>query len=328
MEDKKKSWIYGNLLLSILAPIVFLGTLEIITRLIWHKEIRDHHVGIVFKVANSEIVIDGINYRTNSQAIRYREIEDKRSTNQIILALGDSFIWGDGLPEEALVTTKIERMLQTKFPGIMVINAGIPEYNTSDEYEQLVRLASIYQPDHVLLFFFTNDVLARKDGEKGDRAALSWRQNIKEYLRSRSKFLAFLYYQYKTKYVARIGVPKYLLPPDYFSIDESKPGWKSFQRALLQIRNYCREHNITLQFVIIPTLTCLNDNYPYLELHNKVKEFVTKYEVPLIDLFGVLAPYPPADLWVNLENTHWNDKATSLAAEEIVKNFNKMNILQ
>jgi hypothetical protein len=101
-------------------------------------------------------------------------------------------------------------------------------------------------------------------------------------------------------------------------LDDSKPGWVGFKQAVLNIRDYCNEQGMGLHFIIIPTLTTLNENYPYTELHEEVRRFVIQSDIPLIDLFPVYAPYPPVDLWVSLENTHWNDKATSLAAEEIV----------
>ncbi|OGW42622.1 MAG: hypothetical protein A2132_01590 [Nitrospirae bacterium RBG_16_43_11] len=189
-------------------------------------------------------------------------------------------------------------------------------------------LMLITSPNHVILFFFTNDVLAReKVGKEGKVSTVSRRQDIKEYLRRKSRFFAFLYYQYKSKYVARVGVPKALLPPDYFNLDESKPGWAAFKDAFLKIRDYARENGSTFQLVIIPTLTSLNENYPYMELHEKVKSYAASHGVPVVDLFPVFASHSPAELWIDLENTHWNDKATSLAAEAIVWNMEKENIL-
>lgn len=324
---KRKIYII-NLLLFIVSPIIFLSIMEIVTRLFWQYEVKGHHVGVILKGENRKVMHEGIIYRTNSKGIRYREIDDIRSYNKRVLALGDSFIWGDGLSEEELVTTKIEKMLQAKYPDAKVINAGISGHNTSDEFKQLVNLFPVYQPHHVILFFFTNDVLARDEiGKEGKVSAMSWRQNIKEYLRHKSKFFAFLYYQYKSKYIAKVGVPKALLPQDYFDLDESRRGWVAFKESLLKIQVYCKGNGATLQFVIIPTLTSLNENYPYMELHERVKNFATSQGVPVIDLFPVFARYSPAELWVDLENSHWNDKATSLAAEVIVENMEKENIL-
>jgi len=317
-----------KVILAIISPIVFFGFLEIATRAFWRYEVTDSHVGVVPEETNREFLHDHIIYKTNSHGIRYREIDPIAPTNRRILALGDSFVWGSGLPEETLVTTKIEKILESQLPGILVVNAGICGYNTEDEYEQLLRLAPIYQPDHVLLFFFTNDVLAKKEGGKRRNKYMSWKQNLKEYLRHKSKFCALCYYLYKTRYAARIGVPRTLLPSDYFNLDQSKPGWVAFKKALLDVRDYCKENDISLQFIIIPTLTCLNANYPYAELHGKVKDFSASCGIPTVDLLPVFAPYEPAELWVNPENTHWNDTTTSIAAEAIVRQFNDIEFIR
>lgn len=316
-----------NIILAVISPIIFLGLLEIGTRILWSYEVKNPHEGVILEGTNRELTHNRIVYKTNSLGIRYSDIDHISSTTKRILALGDSFVWGSGLPEEALVTTKIERMLQSQFPGIIVINAGISGYNTRDEYEQLVRLAPIYKPDHVLLFFFTNDVLSYKKERGGGERPVSWQQNVKEYLRHTSKFFALVYYLYKTKFVTWIGVPQKLLPSDYFNLDESKQGWVAFKKALLNIRDYSKERGITLQFVIIPTLTILNDNYPYAELHRKVKEFSAASGILNVDLFPLFAAYDPAKLWVSPENTHWNDTGTSIAAEAIVRQFNEIRFI-
>ncbi|KAB2834324.1 MAG: SGNH/GDSL hydrolase family protein [Candidatus Brocadia sp.] len=312
-----------NILLAVLSPIIFFGVLEIITRAVWHYKIEDTHTGLVLEGTNRQVQSEVITYKINSKGIRNREIEGKEivSANKRILALGDSFVWGDGLNEDALITTKIERMLQLQYPGVVVINAGISTYNTEDEYKQLLRLSPIYHPNHILVFFFTNDVLATRTNAAGNRHDESRIQNLKEFLRKRSKFFAFLYHQYKTKYAVKIGVPQYLLPPDYFNLDDSKPGWITFKQSVLKIRDYCLNDFTTLQFIIIPTLTNLDENYPYKELHNKVKEFLNQSSIPFVDLFHTFAHYQPSELWVSPENCHWNNKATSIATEEIVKNL-------
>ena len=124
-------------------------------------------------------------------------------------------------------------MLQAKFPDATVINAGISGHNTSDEFKQLVNLFPVYQPNHVILVFFTNDVLARKEiGKEGKVFVISRRHKIKRILRRKSRFFAFLYYQYKLKYVAKVGVSKALLPQDYFNLDESsQDGYLSRRRS-------------------------------------------------------------------------------------------------
>ena len=123
------------------------------------------------------------------------------------------------------------------------------------------------------------------------------------------------------------GVYGALLSPDYFDLDDSKPGWVAFKKAVVDIKEYCLQNNMGLLFVIIPTLTNLDDSYPYKELRGKTTKFLQDNNIDMIDLFDVFAPYEPSELWVSLENTHWNGMATGLAARKIADYIFKHNLL-
>ncbi len=310
-----------NFLLMIISIAVFFFIAEGITMLLWDYKPQGEHVGIIIKDGNRRVVHEGVEYVTNSIGLRERELNKRPKAEKTILVLGDSFIWGDGLPVESLVTTKLEKKLNEIGYNVEVVNGGGGGGNAESEYNFLIKLAPIYKPSEVIVFFFTNDIIEDRPLEKGTekRVAVSWRQNIKEFLRSRSHFIAFLYYLYKDRIVEIIGVPKFMLPPDYFNLDDSKPGWKNFKIYALKMRDFCKDNNITFSYVIIPTLTVLNEKYPYKEMHEALKKFFNESGIEFFDLFPVFSPYRPSKLWVNLENSHWNDFATTLAADAIIK---------
>ncbi|MCI0560150.1 MAG: SGNH/GDSL hydrolase family protein [Nitrososphaera sp.] len=322
------SSLLANLLLVFGSLIFFFSLTEIGTRLLWHQKVEPPQVEIILEGANREAVYEGILYRTNSLGLRNSEVQKAKTKGaKWILALGDSMVWGSGLSERDLITTQLKNVLREDFQEIAVINGGIAGFDTNDEFRQLVRLAPVYKPDLAIVFFFTNDVLHRTANEIGKKRAVSWRHRTKEFLRHKSKFFAFLYYLYKDKLAAKIGVPEFLLTPDYFNLNDSKPGWVAFKNATVKISNYCRENRIGLFFVMIPTLTNLDERYPYKELREKVRTFVVSNGIHLIDLFEVFAPYRSSDLWVSPENTHWNGRATALAAKEIAKNIRHRGML-
>jgi hypothetical protein len=303
-----------NLLLGVTSLLFFLSVLEVGTRLLWHPGAEAGHLGVILKGANRRLVHEGIEYRTNSLGLRNTETDTANVKGaKRVLALGDSFLWGDGLPESQLVTVKIQGSLSTNFGNVDVINAGISAYNTSDELRQLIRLAPLYSPDVVIVFFFTNDVLQ----EDPSRAPVSWQQNTKEFLRHHSRFFSYLYYIYRDRLSSKVGTPKSLLPQDYFNLDDSKPGWVLFRKSALEIRDYCAKHRSQLLFVIIPTLTNLDENYPYAELRQGVKTLLMTSGIQFIDLFDAFSPYRPSDLWVSLVNPHWNGRATTIASDRI-----------
>jgi len=105
-------------------------------------------------------------------------------------------------------------------------------------------------------------------------------------------------------------------------------GWVAFRDGIIKIQSCCQANNIEFLFVMIPTLTNLDVNYPYSELREKVVKYVKSRDIHLIDLFGVFANYQPSDLWVSLENSHCNGKATTIAADEIVTYIRSSKLLK
>lgn len=330
---KNKKALIQNILLSACSLILFFSMLEIGTRLFWDTKIQSARTGVILNEGNREIIHKGIQYKTNSLGLRNKEIQKEKPEGvKRILAIGDSFVFGSGLFEEDLVTVRIENSLNNiNAQSIEVINGGISGFNTTDELEQLKRLAPIVEPDLVIVFFFTNDILEIKNKEgalvKGKHST-SWKQNIKEQLRSNSRFCAYLYYLYKSEYASKIGVPQFLLAPDYFNLNDSKPGWLACKNGIRQMQNYLQQKDIEFLFVMIPTLTLLDKNYPYIELRKKFTEFVIFNNIHFIDLFDLFAHYKPVDLWVSLDNTHWNGHATTIAANEIVNYISNARLLE
>ncbi len=318
---RQKRTLIQNLLLSVCSLILSFSVLEVAARLLWKGSVQGAHTGIILREKNREIVHEGIIYRTNSLGLRNKEVQlTKPEGVRRVLALGDSFVWGDGLSEEDLVTTKISSLINdAKNQRVEVINAGISGFNTTDEFDQFIRLEPVLDPDLVIVFFFTNDVQFLPEKGAAERRLWSnWRYHIKEKLRSNSRFMAYLYYVYKGKLASKIGVPQFMLSSDFFDLDDSKPGWVASKKGIHNLQSETRQRGIEFLFVMIPTLTTLDENYPYIELREKVTELVRRNGIHYIDLFDVFAPYRPIDLWVSLENTHWNGLATALAANEIV----------
>ena len=314
-----------NITLSLISVISFFTIAEISTRLFWEEKLDNVHEGIILKGVSRSATYEDIEYKTNSYSIRNRELAEKDSGTIRIMALGDSYTWGDGLPESELITVKLEKLLTQHFNRrIELINTGIGWFNAKDEWNQLNRLYPVYKPDAIIQFFFTNDLLATDSLNK----ITNWQSNTSMWLRENVKFYSFLYYLIKGSINAEINTPAFMLPSDYFNLDDTKPGWVNFKKFTLEIRQFCYDKNLEYCFVLIPTLTNLDSNYPYKEVNEKVMDFVNFMDVPFLSYFNLFSKYKPTDLWVSKENTHWNGFATSLAAEELTKFIVSNKILE
>jgi hypothetical protein len=73
-----------------------------------------------------------------------------------VVVLGDSFVFGSGVPQEATLTRRLAAHLG---PGFEIVNLGVPGYGTDQELLTLRRWGPGLSPDLVLLGFFWNDVM-------------------------------------------------------------------------------------------------------------------------------------------------------------------------
>ncbi len=73
-----------------------------------------------------------------------------------VAVLGDSFIFGSGVRQDAILTRRLATRLG---PGFEIVNLGVPGYGTDQELLTLRRWGRKLSPDLVLLGFFWNDVM-------------------------------------------------------------------------------------------------------------------------------------------------------------------------
>jgi lysophospholipase L1-like esterase len=88
---------------------------------------------------------------TNAQGFRDAPFAPKQPGTFRILALGDSFGFGHGVPVNAAYPDRLEQMLSTPARPVEVLNLGVPGYNTRQELAQLEHLGPALAPDLVLV---------------------------------------------------------------------------------------------------------------------------------------------------------------------------------
>jgi hypothetical protein len=88
-------------------------------------------------------------YRTNSKGLRDREYEYEKTPGKLrVLALGDSFTFGEGVPYGERFADLPEQQLD----GVEILNTGVPGWGTEAELLYLAREGLRYRPDVVVLF--------------------------------------------------------------------------------------------------------------------------------------------------------------------------------
>lgn len=85
----------------------------------------------------------------------------RRAARHRILALGDSWTFGRGVPDDASFPARLEALLRQRGHDAVVFNAGVPGYDTLQEDTAFAQLADALAPTFVILVWLPNDVTER-----------------------------------------------------------------------------------------------------------------------------------------------------------------------
>lgn len=98
-------------------------------------------------------------FETNSQGFRNREeISYQKSEGEIrVLVVGDSHTFGYEVNQEETYAAVTQQLLRKQGVNASVINAGLSGTGTAEQLVFLEQEGFKYQPDYVVLGFFSND---------------------------------------------------------------------------------------------------------------------------------------------------------------------------
>jgi lysophospholipase L1-like esterase len=101
-----------------------------------------------------------IEFRINGQGMRADRdyAYHKPSGLSRVVSLGDSFTIGYEVRIESCFSSILERELNARGYRTEVLNAGVSGYGTAEEYLYLKRELLKYEPDVVLVAFYSNDI--------------------------------------------------------------------------------------------------------------------------------------------------------------------------
>ncbi len=270
----------------------------------------------------------GIDHKFNSEGWREDEHPEAKPPGEIrILALGDSYLFGQGVKRKDLFIERLGRQLAEHFKDcpVKTINTGQPAYNTWRELRLLKERGLAYDPDLVVLAFVPNDVEPNifAEGAKVEFfTEFINSYNTNDWLSNYSELWMYL----KRTITYQIRGRRYLAS-SIASYQNHSEKWQACRDSLLKIRTVCREHHVPLLVVAFPFFINLDGNYPFQPIHDQVAATCQKEGIPFLDLREEFRGFHGPELWVHPTDQHPNETAHKLAATAIVKEILSENLL-
>jgi lysophospholipase L1-like esterase len=236
--------------------------------------------------------------KLNALGFRGPEVGEKQPNEYRILALGDSHIYGQGVPDESLLTHIVEAGLNETGAAcrFRVVNLGVRAYSLNQEVALLEQLGVHLGPDHVLLFFYLNDfqrvnieqVYSRykdfdwytfdlKAKPEGTRL-YAW--ELIQILR-KSAFVLWLNDRYKAWRFQ--GNMEQLILEGALNRDLQEK-YSSVERDLDRAIMLSKQHGFTFTLVVMPFFGQLGHDYPEERYQSWLKRFAESRGIDFLDL--------------------------------------------
>lgn len=262
------------------------------------------------------------NVRLNTLGYREREFpRDKPAGMFRIAFIGDSFAFGQGIPEEARMSNLLQDALIRRRPKSEVLNFGNAGNSTADEVRVLQTVLDGLDPDFVVLQWFVNDVEVQprpgtpRSANAGNKLKVTLRNHSVLYFLAAEtwhRFLDSTSASYSNDMFRRFGRP------------ESEAS-RQADAALLEFMRTAKAHSVPLAVVLVPHLApTTGSDYAFAYLHQRVLAACRREHVPCVDLLDTFSPYlakpgGAKQLWVNQFDSHMGPKANQLAAAELFR---------
>jgi hypothetical protein len=173
----------------------------------------------------------GIEFDFNDLGMRERPIGPKADGEFRLLFVGDSVVFGSGVPIDVAFVRRVETLLAKRMGRpVRTINSGVGSYNTRQECGSLLRNGEKVDPDFVLLIYVDNDHEPPKPDFNPDE--LSPPETIKVLLGR------FWLYRLVVHVQMHSGGADAGPPP------RGSPEWRESMENLAKIADYCRAHDV------------------------------------------------------------------------------------
>jgi lysophospholipase L1-like esterase len=250
---------------------------------------------------NASAVLQSVNVRTNDWGLRGGPVAPRQGDTRRILVLGDSITLGWGVPEEDVLTSRLQKMFDADGEKVEVLNAGVGNYNAERYIDWFLSDLYRLEPTDIVVHYFLRGAETLESGggnillRNSELAVMVWIAANR--LLSKTGELSLLEH-YKEVYA-----------PD-------QPGWIKAQESLAKLADYAKAHNIRLYFAMMPDIHNLKD-YQFGFIHDVMKKVAATDGYTFVDLLPAFGALAPEQIWAMPGDPHPNALGHKLMAETL-----------
>lgn len=261
--------------------------------------------------------------RHNHYGYRGAEFDEAKPAGVYRVAvMGDSFTYGNGVPEALRFSNLVGERLRDQ--RIEVLNFGFPGNNWPEHVRTLETRVLRLRPDFVLLQWGSNDIELDRDVAGRPRIPpLITNRARHEWVYERSALYTIVnarWTGYQLRQAMGDTYDRYL---SRLYSDPGSEGARDADRLMRRFIALCRERHVGLGILLVPDAAVpLGADYPYRFMHDQVHGICRAEGVACEDLLPDFAALPDRyALWVTPLDSHPSVLANRLIAARVMTAF-------
>ncbi len=252
-------------------------------------------------VRSKSAVLQSIAIRINEWGLRGGPVTPTPPGGRRILFLGGSITLGWGVPEEATVEARLERMLRASGEEAQVLNGGIGNYNAERYVARFFKELTALHPTDIVVHYFLRDA---EDLEAGNT----------NFLLRHSELAVTLWIAYHRLY-DRSGEGA-LVEHYRNAYEPGSRGFAKMSRSLGRLADYAKERGIRIYLAMVPDVHNLI-NYDFRFVHEAMRRVSDQEGYTYVDLLPALQGRPAKELAAMPGDPHPNALGHELMADAI-----------
>ena len=296
-------------------------------------------------------------YTINSQGLRDRDYPFRKSADCLrIFCSGDSITMGTGASNDDSYPKALERHLNRGQRGLRfeVINGGVGDYNSFQEYLLLKEIGLGYEPDIVILQYYPND------GRVYVPPKRIFLDAGLETVQAKSAFIYFLdrgirrwmisimkkqWEKGRERWQPRYKENKWLTDKNEvdaliemadkdWGVAWREVGWHEARKQIEKMIALSKEHNFTFIVVYFPLTLQLNaagsNNYDLLKPEKDIENFCEERNIPFFSLINPLNEAMRSETMEAffVDHCHYTGRGAEVVAQSIGKFLVDSGLLQ